>query len=138
MRLGLSSIVGGLALLKLVAGNTIRGSRSLSTSPPAKIVESSENSQFKGSMAVWLDNPLTDDATNTIGKATGNCIVPPVGGKRYYCSMTFELEGGNIILQGFEANTAGDLATLGIIGGTGDYEGSTGSYQVEANAAFDT
>ena len=143
--MNLSTILSAIvpfALLQLASGQELRGARSLPSqrcSLPSLLIESSENSQFRGSFASWDSNPVSDEVGgSTIAASSGHCVVLP-GGVRYNCLVTFEIEGmGNIILQGFESATAEENATIGIVGGTGCYVGITGSYQVQANIAYDT
>mmetsp|Transcript_22056 Transcript_22056/g.37836 ORF Transcript_22056/g.37836 Transcript_22056/m.37836 type:complete len:150 (+) Transcript_22056:46-495(+) len=142
MRLsGIFAVLLGLARLDLGAAKLARTLQRSSCDLPSAFDEASTNSQFRGSLAAWDGNPISD-ASGEIGKNSGNCILLPNPAQglpaRYFCSLILELDaGGTVMLQGFEASSPGVEATLGITGGTGCYEGVTGSYQVSANDAFD-
>eukprot|EP00580_Thalassiosira_gravida_P020012 CAMPEP_0201663944 /NCGR_PEP_ID=MMETSP0494-20130426/5579_1 /ASSEMBLY_ACC=CAM_ASM_000839 /TAXON_ID=420259 /ORGANISM="Thalassiosira gravida, Strain GMp14c1" /LENGTH=150 /DNA_ID=CAMNT_0048142635 /DNA_START=45 /DNA_END=497 /DNA_ORIENTATION=+ len=142
--MNLFDFTGLFFLLPLVAGNSIRGSVARQLSPddsdsscplPWRFFETAINSQFHETIGGWDKNPLTSNGVE-IGKSSGNCIVLP-GQRRFSCLMTLEFPNvGNVMLQGFESMHSNVDMTLGLLGGTGCYEGKTGSYSVRANSRF--
>lgn len=70
-----------------------------------------------------FDQPLLDQAGNTIGRNSGSCIRTRVG-HSFQCQWTLTLERGTIQVAGREFDRgASDIA---IVGGTGDYAGIRG------------
>mmetsp|Transcript_45517 Transcript_45517/g.95553 ORF Transcript_45517/g.95553 Transcript_45517/m.95553 type:complete len:148 (-) Transcript_45517:126-569(-) len=136
---GIFAVLLGLARLDLGAAKLARTLKQCDL--PSAFDEASVNSQSRGSLTTWVSNPISD-ASGEFGKNSGNCILLPKPAQglpaRYFCSLILELDaGGTVMLQGIESSSAGVEGTLGITGGTGCYEGVTGSYQVSANDGFD-
>jgi hypothetical protein len=70
------------------------------------------------------------------GDATGEYAVTcvPLARDDIECSGGFQLEGGDIEVEGTEEATDDGQATTGIVGGTGDYHGAAGSVDIDFEA----
>jgi hypothetical protein len=73
--------------------------------------------------------PLRDASNETVGEINAACIStkpPQHGDLRGTCSGTADVPGGQLVLN--VGGTVGEDVTGAIVGGTGNYEGATGTF----------
>ena len=86
-----------------------------------------------------LSLPLQDSSKNTVGEINGSCIVTqPSSGDKLTgtCSAVADVPGGQLALQVGGQITQG--ITGAIVGGTGKYEGATGTFTSPDKTPEDT
>ena len=98
--------------------NTIADARSGIATP----VDLGPPGDSPGDMFVF-DQPLLNEARDTIGKNSGYCI-RTLPGQFSECQWTLTMENGTITVAGREAETG--PSRIPIIGGTGEFEGASG------------
>jgi hypothetical protein len=90
-----------------------------------------------GDMTLWHSD-LQDEQGNKLGTGAGVCTRLDAAGN-HMCDLTIEHDGhGTLIVSGVQVVEPA-TATLTIVGGTGDYQGATGtvgSTPIEDRARF--
>jgi hypothetical protein len=90
-----------------------------------------------GDMILW-NSDMEDEAGNKLGTGAGTCIRLDAAGN-HMCNLTIQHDGhGTINVSGVQV-VEPETSTLTIVGGTGDYEGITGTVRstpVEDRARF--
>lgn len=90
-----------------------------------------------GNMILW-NSDMEDEQGNKLGTGAGSCIRVDAAGN-YMCNMTIDHDGhGTINVSGVQVVEPA-TSTLTIVGGTGDYQGATGTVRstpVEDRARF--
>jgi hypothetical protein len=90
-----------------------------------------------GNMILW-NSDMQDEQGNKLGTGAGTCIRLDAPGN-HMCNLTIHHDGhGTIIVSGVQVVEPA-ASTLTIVGGTGDYQGATGTVRstpVEDRARF--
>jgi hypothetical protein len=87
---------------------------------------------------VFSRKAASRNAFREVGVARGHCMLTELRGQEsgsYECDVTFDLEEGDIAIEGGFAFTAQDLeAEFAVVGGTGAYKTADGTLKVTADA----
>ena len=85
-----------------------------------------------GDLDLWADNPLKEADIDgpSLGLSSGSCTLLP-GALKWMCNMEMVFDDGSIILSGISLND-NDPAHVAIVGGTGCYEGASGTVEMTA------
>lgn len=90
-----------------------------------------------GNMILW-NSDMEDGAGNKVGTGAGSCIRVDAAGN-HMCNMTIDHDGhGTLVVSGVQVVEPA-TSVLAIVGGTGDYQGATGTLKstpVEDRARF--
>ncbi len=99
----------------------------------AVVGNASENRTPPGS-GFTLSIPLQDSSKKTVGEINAVCIstkpTPPRADLEGTCSATADVPDGQLALN--VGGVVGEDVTGAIVGGTGDYEGATGTFISES------
>ncbi len=77
-----------------------------------------------------FDQPLLDGNMNKIGNNSGSCIRTRIG-HSFQCQWTLTFSDGSIQVAGRELDQG--TSTISIVGGTGNYSGTTGEMESTNN-----